>query len=80
MLTVTPHIALAAKLTGRVVTAADPDWDAIRSVYNLTTDAHPAAIALPVDAADVAVAVGYAAENGVRVAPQATGHNLTAHG
>ena len=80
MLTVTPHIDLAAKLTGRVVTAADPDWDAIRQVYNLTTDARPEAIALPADAADVATAVRYAADNRVRIAPQATGHNLAAHG
>ena len=80
MLTVTPHIDLAAKMTGRVATSADPDWDAIRGVFNITTDVHPEAIVLPADAADVATAVRYAAENRVRVAPQATGHNAAAHG
>ena len=35
----------------------------------------PAAIALPRDASDVVAAVGHAAAGGLRIAPQATGHN-----
>jgi FAD/FMN-containing dehydrogenase len=67
-------------MTGRVVTAADRDWDDVRSVFNLTTDLRPAAIALPRDVGDVVAAIAFARENGLRVAPQATGHNAAAHG
>ena len=75
MLTTTPLTDLSAQMTGRVVTPSDPDWDAIRQVFNLTVDFRPAAIALPRDVDDVVAAVEYARANGLRVAPQATGHN-----
>jgi FAD/FMN-containing dehydrogenase len=75
MLTTTPFTDLAAQMTGRVVTPPDPDWDATRQVFNLETDLRPAAIALPRDVSDVIAAVGYAGAHGLRVAPQATGHN-----
>ena len=77
MLTTTPFTELAAQMTGRVVTPSDPDWDATRQVFNLTTDLRPAAIALPRDVSDVVAAVDYARAHGLRVAPQATGHNAT---
>lgn len=77
MLTTTAFTDLSAQMSGRVVTSSDPDWDAARQVFNLTTDLRPAAVALPRDAADVIAAVGYAAAHGLRVAPQATGHNAT---
>jgi FAD/FMN-containing dehydrogenase len=75
MLTTTPLTQLAAQMTGRVVTPSDPDWDATRQAFNLTADVRPEAIALPRDVGDVIAAVGYARANGLRVAPQATGHN-----
>lgn len=62
--------ALAERMRGRLVTASDPDWDAIRSGFNLATDLHPAAVALPLDAADVVAAIEFAREAGLRVAPQ----------
>jgi FAD/FMN-containing dehydrogenase len=77
MLTTTPFTDLAAQMTGRVVTPSDPDWDATRQVFNLTTDLRPAAFALPRHVGDVIAAVGYARAHGLRVAPQATGHNAT---
>src|SRR6476620_9726580 len=81
MLTVTPPFGeLAARMTGRVATSSDPDWDRIREVFNLTTDLRPAAVALPRNADDVIAAVRHAGANGLRVAPQATGHNATPHG
>jgi FAD binding domain len=80
LLTTTPFSDLAAQMSGRVVTPADPDWDATRQVFNLTTDLRPAAVALPRDVDDVIAAVRYAAANGLRVAPQATGHNATPYG
>ena len=62
-----------------LVTPSDPDWDATRQVFNLALDLQPAAIALPRDVAEVIAAVEYARERGLRVAPQATGHNAGAH-
>jgi FAD/FMN-containing dehydrogenase len=66
---------LADIMKGRVVTPGDDGYDQARSSFNLTVDQRPAAVAYPVDAADVVAAIGYARANGLRVAPQATGHN-----
>jgi len=65
---------LADRLTGRVVTTADPDWDAERQAWNLAVDQRPEAVVVPADASDVAVVVGFARDNGLRVVPQSTGH------
>jgi FAD/FMN-containing dehydrogenase len=69
------HSPLAEALTGDVVLPGDPGWDAARSAFNLLLDQHPAAIAFPASAQDVAGAVAYARAAGLRVAPQATAHN-----
>ena len=66
---------LATRISGRVVTHADPDWDAVRQVFNLTTDLQPAAIVLPRDVHDVITAVRYAAARDLTIAAQSTGHN-----
>lgn len=75
MLTTTPFGELSTQMTGRVVTPADPDWDVVRQVFNVTVDLRPAAIALPESRDDVVAAVRCARAHGLRVAPQATGHN-----
>jgi FAD binding domain len=74
MLTTT-HSSLSEALTGAVVLPGDPRWDEARSAFNLLLDQHPAAVAFPADADDVVAAVAYARAAGLRVAPQATGHN-----
>ena len=74
MLTTT-HSPLSEALTGAVVLPGDPGWGAARSGFNLLLDQHPAAVAYPADAQDVAAAVAYARAAGLRVAPQATAHN-----
>jgi FAD/FMN-containing dehydrogenase len=79
MLTST-HTELAEALAGGVVLPGDPNWDQARSGFNLLEDQHPAAVAYPADAHDVAAAVTYARRAGLRVAPQATGHNQGALG
>jgi hypothetical protein len=61
--------------TGALVLPGNPGWDGARSGFNLLLDQHPAAVALPADAQDVAAAVAYARRAGLRVAPQATAHN-----
>jgi FAD binding domain/Berberine and berberine like len=59
----------------RFVTSSDPDWNAARGTFNVLIDQRPEAIAIPADAREVAAVVSYAREHGLRVAPQATGHN-----
>src|SRR5688500_3329356 len=71
----TPPAPLTNVLEGVVVLPGDPAWDHARSSFNLLIDQRPAAVAFPVDERDVAAAVNYARRNGLRVAPQATGHN-----
>ncbi|WP_051265929.1 FAD-binding oxidoreductase [Nakamurella lactea] len=66
---------LANLLRGRLATHTDADWDAARTAWNLAVDQRPAAVAFPVDAADVAVVLAFAAAHGLRVAPQSGGHN-----
>jgi hypothetical protein len=80
MLTATSFADLSARMTGRVVTPSDPDWDTTRQVFNLATDLQPAAVALPRDVDDAIAAVQYAVADGLRIAPQATGHNADALG
>jgi FAD/FMN-containing dehydrogenase len=53
----------------------DHDWDDARRAWNLAVDQRPAAVALPESAEDVAAVVHYAAQQGLRVAAQGTGHN-----
>jgi FAD binding domain len=62
-------------LDGKVVLSGDAGFDHARRAWNLAVDQQPAAVAFPESAADVAAAVRYAAERGLRVAAQGTGHN-----
>ncbi len=70
--------ALATNLSGRVTTAGDADWDSARQAFNLAVDQRPAAVVHAADARDVAAVVAFARENGLRVAPQSTGHGAGA--
>src|SRR5918998_4940147 len=56
------------------LTPADEGFDAARAAWNLAVDQRPAAVAFADDADDVATAVRLAAERGLRVAVQGTGH------
>ena len=59
----------------RVVSPADAGWDTARIAFNLTVDQHPALIAYPSSAREVAEVVSFARERDLTVAPQRTGHN-----
>jgi len=65
-------------IAGRVATPADPDWDEARLAWNLAADQNPAAIAFVENADDVVKTVSFAAQNGLRVAGQGTGHGAGA--
>jgi FAD/FMN-containing dehydrogenase len=67
--------ALRGLLGGRVHLPGDPGYDAARLPWNVAIDQRPAAVAVPRSAAEVATVVRVAAEAGLRVAPQSTGHN-----
>jgi hypothetical protein len=62
------------RIDGRVAVPGDPDWDQARLAWNLAVDQNPVAIALVENADDVAKTVRFAAENGLKVAGQGTGH------
>lgn len=67
--------ALRGLLDGRVHLPGDPGYDAARTPWNFAVDQRPAAVALPRTAAEVSAIVRVAAESGLRVAAQSTGHN-----
>ena len=67
--------SLSNLMSGRIVLPGERDWDAARQAFNLLVDQRPAAVALPADEGDVAAVVNYARRHGLRIAPQATGHN-----
>src|SRR5579884_2295504 len=66
---------LATAVRGRIVEPADADYDSSRALYNAMIDRRPAAIAYCVDDADVAAAVRYGVEHGLRIAVRGGGHN-----
>jgi FAD/FMN-containing dehydrogenase len=66
---------LQSRIHGRVLTEGDESWDASRQTFNLTHDQRPAALVRVANADDVAETVRYAAQRGLRIAPQSTGHN-----
>ncbi len=59
----------------RVVTPFDASYDDARTPWNVAIDQRPAAVAFPRNADEVSAVVRAAADAGLRVAPQSTGHN-----
>ena len=69
---------LRSRLYGDVFGPDDEGWDEARRAWNLAVDQRPAAVALPLTDADVVEIVNFAHEEGLRVAPQGTGHGAAA--
>ena len=61
-------------LAGKIVRAGDERFDQARSSWNLAADQRPAAVVFPETAEDVRAAVRLAADCGLRIAAQGTGH------
>jgi hypothetical protein len=56
------------------VAPGEPPWDAARAAFNLAVDQRPVLIVFPETVEDVVASIGFARANGLRVAPQRTGH------
>jgi FAD/FMN-containing dehydrogenase len=65
---------------GRVSFPGDADWDAARAAWNLAVDQRPAAVFFPESTDDVAAAIRFARDAGMRVAVQSTGHMASSLG
>lgn len=61
-------------LAGRIATPDDSDWDQARLAWNLAADQQPVAVVFAESADDAAATVRFAAESGLKVAAQGTGH------
>jgi FAD/FMN-containing dehydrogenase len=68
---------LRESLAGRVVGPGDPDWESVRTAWNLSIDQLPLAVVEAAGPADVEHTVTFAAARGLRVAAQAGGHGAT---
>jgi FAD/FMN-containing dehydrogenase len=71
---------LRDRLRGVVVAVGEPRYDEARQAWAAAHQQHPAAVAYPADAADVAEIVTFALNAGLQVTAQGTGHNAGAHG
>jgi FAD/FMN-containing dehydrogenase len=61
-------------VTGAVVLRTDDGFDRARSCWNLSVDQRPVAVVEAAGVKDIQAVVRFAAREGLRVAPQATGH------
>ncbi|WP_440101700.1 FAD-binding oxidoreductase [Streptosporangium sp. H16] len=66
---------LRETLDGVLVCPSSPGWDAARAAWQLAVDQRPVAVVRAASVRDVVATVEAAARLGLRVAPQATGHN-----
>ena len=66
--------AVAQACPERVTLPGDPGYDVARLPWNLAADQRPAAVATPRTVDEVRLVVRVAAEQGLRVAPQSSGH------
>jgi FAD/FMN-containing dehydrogenase len=67
-----PPSRLTSAVAGKIVIPEHARFDEARRAWNLAIDQRPAAVALPESPQDVAAAVLFARELGLRVAAQGT--------
>ncbi len=72
--------ALRHAVRGSVLAPGDEGWDEARTPWNVAFEQHPALIVVPANSADVQATVRFAMANGLRVAPQGTGHGVATLG
>jgi FAD/FMN-containing dehydrogenase len=76
--TTSPAAQLQDRLGALIHLPGDALFDAMRMPWNVAIDQQPAAVATPTTAEEVAAIVGAAAELGLRIAPQSSGHGAAA--
>jgi len=62
-------------LTGKVVTPGDPEYEQARQEYNEAINAYPAAIVYCFDPCDIANAILWSREHGIKLRIRSGGHN-----
>jgi FAD/FMN-containing dehydrogenase len=67
---------LRNQVTGSVLTADDADYDKTRRGWSLTVNHYPTVILVAKNAGDVVAGVRFAAEAGLGVSIQSTGHGF----
>src|SRR5690349_9114058 len=67
---------LAARCRGAVITPQDEAYDRARAGWNLAVDQRPAVVVMALSERDIAAAVEFAADQGLGIAIQATGHGI----
>lgn len=72
--TIAAFAELDARTQGAVAVPGDEEYDALVSPWNVAIPVRPAAVVAAETDQDVVEAVRFAARNGLRVTPQATGH------
>ena len=72
--------SLRSAFSGRIILPADADYDEARATFNATIDRRPAAIVRPHATAEVAAAVRWARDAGLRIAVRGGGHSVAGHG
>jgi FAD/FMN-containing dehydrogenase len=72
--------ALRHTVRGSVLAPGDEGWDEARTPWNVAFEQHPALIVEPANSADVQATIRFALANGLRVAPQGTGHGVATLG
>jgi hypothetical protein len=65
---------LRAAIAGEVFVPGDPGYDQARRAWNLAVEERPAVVVVARSDTDVARAVRFARAQGIRIAPQGTGH------
>lgn len=69
--------AVRPRLSGALVLPDDPGYDAARQPWNLAVDQRPAAVAVPADVGDLTVLLEAAADTGMPLAVQPSGHGAS---
>ncbi|AUI64109.1 FAD-binding oxidoreductase [Amycolatopsis sp. BJA-103] len=69
--------ALRRKLSGAVVTAADPGYDAARAVWNGDIDRRPAVVVECAGRQDVVTALAFGREKGLEITVRGGGHSFS---
>ncbi len=73
----TPDVAaFASRISGGLLTAADPAYDDARRVWNAAVDRRPALIARCLTESDVQAAVGFAVEHRILLSVRGGGHHI----